>query len=170
MLACGLMPARPVRAASRPATLRFTSSLPRSDPGTQWLIRVYSEAFAGLDIGLEWVELPPSRAGLLLSNGVLDGELARSPAFGALNPQLVRVPESSGPLEFAAYRLDSPAGSTPWSPSSARHLRCEYRRGIQEAAALLQRQAVPDRLVSSVATVEQGLRRLQLEGFVVLIN
>lgn len=162
MLACSLLATDPVRAGPRPATLRFTFSRPRSDPRTQWLIRVYSEILANLGIGFEFVELPPSRATMLLHNGMLDGELARSPAFGTQSPQLVMVPEPSGSLEFAAYGLGSPAGGTPWSLDAAQHLRCEYRRGIQEAATVLQRQAVPGRLVSSVASIEQGLRRLQL--------
>ena len=76
MLACCLPAAAPVRALTKPTVLRFTFSRPGYDPETQWLIRVYSEILANLGIGFEFVELPPSRAGLLLGSGALDGELA----------------------------------------------------------------------------------------------
>ncbi len=144
--------------------LRFTFSRRREDPRTQWLIAVYRELLASLGWGFEFVDVPPGRGPLSVQSGEADGELGRTWGYGQLYPDLVRVSEPNNAVEFAAYATTSAVGDRfpTWLMIRERGWRCEHRRGIQELAALLGREAAPQH-VSTVATIEQGLRRLQLQ-------
>ncbi|WP_431103689.1 hypothetical protein [Roseateles noduli] len=150
--------------AARPRLLRFTFSRRFDDPRTQWLIAVYREALASLGVGFEFLDVPAGRAPLAIEAGEADGELGRTRAYGDLYPSLVRVPEANNTVEFAVYAAgDSGLVDFPgWSAVRAQGLTCEHRRGIQELAALLAREAAPGH-VSTVTTIEQGVRRLQLK-------
>lgn len=151
------------KAADNNRVLRFTFSRRQEDPRTQWLIAVYRALLASLGLGFEFLDVPPGRAPLSVQSGQADGELGRTFRYGLLYPDLVRVPEPNNQVEFAAYATAPPleAEIPGWEIIRARAWNCEYRRGIQELAELLQ-QKVPPRNVSTVATIEQGIRRLQL--------
>ncbi|WP_343640995.1 hypothetical protein [Roseateles sp.] len=159
-----LTPVRAAPAAARPRVLRFTFSRRRDDPRTQWLIAVYREALAALGVTFEFLDLPAGRAPLAIESGDADGELGRTWGYGQLYPSLVRVPEPNNTVEFAVYAAGD-AGLTEfpgWPAVRSNALDCEHRRGILELAALLEREVAP-RHVSTVATIEQGIRRLQLK-------
>lgn len=149
--------------ADKSRVLRFTFSRRREDPRTQWLIAVYRSLLASLGIGFEFVDVPPGRAPLSVQSGQADGELGRTFSYGLLYADLVRIPEPNNQVEFAAYATEAAveAEFPGWKVIRARSWNCEYRRGIQELAELLQQEAQP-RNVSTVATIEQGIRRLQL--------
>ena len=159
-----LEPPRPDRGEATPKVLRFTFSRRREDPRTQWLIAVYRELLASLGIGFEFVDVPPGRGPIAVRTGDADGELGRTWGYGLLNPELVRVAESNNAVEFAACATEASLGDRfpGWPAVREQRWRCEHRRGIPELADLLAREVPPEQ-VSTVATIEQGLRRLQLK-------
>lgn len=149
--------------SSRRLVLRFAFSRSADDPRTQWLIAVYRELLDRLGVGFEFVDVPPGRAPLQVEAGQVDGELGRTWDYGQLHPTMVRVSEPNNAVEFAVYAASpAPGARFPgWARVRAEGLDCEHRRGIQEMAQMLGKE-LEAKHVSSVTTIEQGVRRLQL--------
>ncbi len=147
------------RAESR--TLRFTFSRDEKDPRTQWLIAVYRELLARLGLGFEFVNVPAGRATLMAQAGQVDGELGRSYAYQDLHPELLRLPEANNRVDFCLYGCAPKQRFEGWARVRELEWRCEFRRGISELERLLQAQ-LPATRISNIASIEQGLRRLQL--------
>ena len=147
---------------SRPLrTLRFAFSRPERDPRTQWLIAVYREVTQSIGLGFEFVDVPAGRATLMVLSGEVDGELGRTFDYLDLYPSLIRLAEPNNKVEFAMYGCEVGMSFTDWANVRKLAWRCEYRRGIIELGQLLANQLSTKR-VSSITTIEQGLRRLQL--------
>lgn len=147
------------RAESR--TLRFTFSREEMDPRTQWLIAVYRELLARLGLSFEFVNVPAGRGTLMVQSGQVDGELGRSYAYQEFHPELLRLPEPNNRVDFCLYGCMPNQRFKGWAWVHELGWRCEFRRGISELERLLQAK-LPTARISSIASIEQGLRRLQL--------
>lgn len=141
--------------------LRFSFSRAKEDPRTQWLIAVYTELLARLDMQFEFVDVPPGRGTAMVLNGFLDGELGRTAVYAELFPGLLPLKEPNNQVQFAVYGMKHMAGFPGWQAARQQGARCEYRLGIHELKRLLENE-IQSQLVSSIPSIEQGLRRLQL--------
>ena len=150
-------------AGAAPASdvLRFVFSRPHDNPRTQWLIRVYTQLTTELGLGFDFVEVPPKRATAMVLTGEVDGELGRTFDYQLLYPSLVRVPEPNNAVRFAAYATRPGLRFDTWQALRAGGIQCEYRLGIVELEHMLLRE-LPARQVSTIATIAQGVKKLQL--------
>jgi polar amino acid transport system substrate-binding protein len=99
----------PLGALAQADTLVFaTTALPPfgSLPGKPgFLEQVAREAFRRLGRKIEVDTLPGDRPLLSANAGLIDGDLFRTPGFEKEYPNLVRVPEVMGQMEFMAYTM-----------------------------------------------------------------
>jgi polar amino acid transport system substrate-binding protein len=155
-----LASARGARGQSRPDTLVFVYSRPRSNPYSQWLIRLYTEALGRMGIGFEFRDVPPARATALSSAGLVDGELGRTWEFASLYPSLVRVEEPNIEVLFSAYAARAMPPMDGWEALRRSNLTVGYRQGILEIERELAAPAYRDR-VTGVASIDSGLKMLR---------
>ena len=83
-----------------------TAALPPlgSAPGQQgFLEQMAREAFRRIGRSVEVSTLPGERALINADSGLEDGDLYRAPGFEKEYPNLIRVPEKMGDMEFMAY-------------------------------------------------------------------
>ncbi|GAB3252237.1 substrate-binding periplasmic protein [Chitinimonas naiadis] len=143
--------------AGRAEPLRFVTAIPADRPVwgavDQALQRIFHRG--GLEYTVE--HYPAERAMQLLLKHRVDGDVARTGAFGVLAPQLLRVT----PPFYSSYllSLSHDARIRPRSASDLQHLRVAYIRGFkfaeQVAAAGRSRQAV-DSIESCLRLVRAG--------------
>jgi hypothetical protein len=146
--------------AQRPAKLVFVFSRAASDPYTQWLIRLYTEALARIGIEFEFLEVPPNRATAMSSSGEVDGELGRTHEFAALYTSLVRVESPNNAVMFSAYAAVDVPRLESWAALRDAPLSVAFRAGIKEVEDEMRHDAYRDR-TTSVKTPISGLKMLQ---------
>jgi polar amino acid transport system substrate-binding protein len=96
----------PAAYAASETLVLVTAALPPlgSPPGQQgFLEQVAREAFRRIGRSVEVSTLPGERALINVDSGLEDGDLYRAPGFEKEYPNLVRVPEKMGDMEFMAY-------------------------------------------------------------------
>lgn len=81
-------------APERQEQLVLVGPWPSSDVEVQRLLRVYTEVFRRLELGVRYREVPARRASDLAERGLVDGELSRVYEYGNHFRNLVRVEES----------------------------------------------------------------------------
>lgn len=160
LAACLLAPA--AGAPAEPAAAAPFSVATDAAPGTriyQLVSLIYAEAFRRLGLPVQITTYQLARRSALASEGAIDCEASRILAYGDANPQLVRVEEPLLDLTFALFTANPELNlRSPDDLAATSHL-VEYRRGILFCENTLKRLVPPERL-TSVATTEQGLKKL----------
>jgi len=111
VLALALYQSSCLGAELRVLVLNEENAPPYSNPEhTGFFEVVATEAFRRAGLELRIVTMPAERALLLSESGASDGELNRNPAVEKSYPNLVRVPEKLGELQYVAFSKD---GSIP---------------------------------------------------------
>lgn len=103
--------------AAGPHLSLVTAALPPlgSTPEQQgFLERIAHEAFARIGYSVEVHSLPGERALLNVNSGIDDCDLYRAPGFESAYPNLIRVPEKIGVMEFMAYTKDVELKDPAW--------------------------------------------------------
>jgi polar amino acid transport system substrate-binding protein len=94
-------------AEPRVLVLNEANAPPYSNPERTGFFDVVAiEAFRRAGLELHIVSVPAERSLLLSNSGVSDGELNRTSVVAELYPNLIRVPEKLGELQFAAFSKD----------------------------------------------------------------
>ncbi|MRW82865.1 hypothetical protein GJ698_02010 [Pseudoduganella sp. FT26W] len=128
----------------------------------RWLALIYTDAFRQLGVALEIRSFPAARASAEAAAGNVDGELARSYDYAAVQPDLVRVAEPTLLAETVAYARRADVRLAPgWSSLRDTSFRIEYRLGYPVIARKLTTVVPADRL-TDVRNAETGLRKLVL--------
>lgn len=128
----------------------------------RWLTLIYTDAFQQLGVELEIRTFPAARAGAEAAAGNVDGELARSFEYQAMQPNLVRVPEPTFFASTIAYARRPDIHLPPgWEGLRNTAYRVEYRLGYPAVASKLAAVLPPSRL-AEVRNAETGLRKLVL--------
>ena len=170
LLCCCAALAGAAPAPSRPSKLVFamTESTYASPQGA-WIHAIYREVFSSMDIAIEIVPLPTNRASALLKSGAVDGDIHRSLAYGVMHADLVRVEQAHFSVRFAAYsKLPQLPVIASWNDFAGSPLRIEYILGsITPQQQLSQR--IPAEHLSTVKSVEQGLRKLVVDHSDILV-
>ncbi len=159
LAACLLAPAG---APAEPAAAAPFSVATDAAPGTrvyQLVSLIYAEAFRRLGLPVQVVTSKLARRSALASEGAIDCEASRIRAYGDANPQLIRVEEPLLDLTFALFTANPELSLRSLDDLAATSLLVEYRRGILLCESTLKRLVPPERL-TSVATTEQGLKKL----------
>ena len=94
-------------AEPRVLVLNEANAPPYSNPErTGFFDVVAKEAFRRAGLEARIVTVPAGRSLLLSNSGTSDGELNRNPAVEKQYPNLIRVPEKLGDMQFAAFSKD----------------------------------------------------------------
>lgn len=139
--------------------LTFVSVRPRSDPITQWLILIYTEALKRMDIEFAFKDVPPKRASVYSDAGVVDGELGRANTYNETHPNVIRVEEHNSLVNFSAFASNPMINLRGWESFQVTTYLVEYRLGIAVCEAQLPR-VVPTNRLSTITTVHQGIQKL----------
>lgn len=128
----------------------------------RWLALIYNDAFQQLGVELEIRTFPAARASAEAAAGNVDGELARSFEYQAMQPNLVRVPEATFLASTIAYARRPDVRLAPgWEALRNTPYRVEYRLGYPAMASKLAAVLPPSQL-AEVRDAETGLRKLVL--------
>jgi hypothetical protein len=128
----------------------------------RWLALIYTDAFGQLGVTLEIRSFPAARAAAEAAAGNVDGELARSYDYAAVQPELVRVAEPTLFADTVAYTRRVDVRLAPgWAGLRDTSYRIEYRLGYPVIARKLAAMVPADRL-TDVRNAETGLRKLVL--------
>lgn len=119
---------------------------------------VYEEAFSRMGIPVEIAVYPLARRSAMVEAGALDGESSRTLSYGEAHPELVRVDESIIDLTFSVYTANPQLQAKRLEDLPAQAL-LEYRRGLLQCQTTLEK-AIPAERLSTIASSEQGLRKL----------
>jgi len=142
----------------RQEQLVFVGPWPASDDEVQRLLRVYTEVFRRLGLGVRYREVPARRASDLAERGLADGELSRVYEYGNHFRNLVRVEEPHHEKVLRAYCLHGPE-MDGWESLKGVSARVECPRGVVACLDNVQRY-VPGERIYENDTLEQGLQRL----------
>ncbi|MBT1443726.1 hypothetical protein KJI95_04195 [Shewanella sp. JM162201] len=139
--------------------LIFISARNDTNAGYLWLKLVYDEAFRRLGRQYQVETFPDKRGELLLSQGEVDGDLARSEQFIERNPSLILVPVAVAWTNFTAFSVKEGLKLQRWEDLTADNLKVEYRRGAALAESRLVAIIKPENL-SIANDWETGIRKL----------
>lgn len=143
-----------------PDKVVFSAIRPQSDPTTQWLIALGTEAFARLGIDFEFIDLPPRRVAHYGDSGKIDGDIGRIYNYSDLHPNLVRIEEHTVVIHFSAFSLDSSIKLDKWDSLRNTDYKVEYRLGIKGSEIGVK--SVVDSENQSIAkNIEEGMRKLK---------
>lgn len=145
-------------APERQEQLVLVGPWPSSDVEVQRLLRVYTEVFRRLELGVRYREVPARRASDLAERGLVDGELSRVYEYGNHFRNLVRVEESHHEKVLRAYCLHGPR-LDGWRSLEDISARVECPRGVVACLDNVRRY-VPKGRIHENDTLEQGLQRL----------
>ncbi|MDR3043696.1 MAG: hypothetical protein LBU75_05465 [Desulfovibrio sp.] len=154
--------------SDRQEQLVFVGPWPASDDEVQRLLRVYTEVFRRLGLGIRYREVPARRASDLAERGLADGELSRVYEYGNHFRNLVRVEEPHHEKVLRAYCLHGPE-LDGWESLKDVFARVECPRGVVACLDNVRRY-VPAERIHENDTLEQGLQRLMRERVDVYID
>lgn len=144
---------------SEETPLVFINARDEHNSGYQWLQLVYDEAFKRLGKDYEVRIYPDKRGELLLVQGIVDGDLARTKDFIVLHPNLILVPVAVAWTNVAAFTTREDLVLQQWEDLALYDLRVEYRRGSVLAETRLVPIIKPENL-SIANDWETGIRKL----------
>lgn len=144
---------------SEEAPLVFINARGEHNSGYQWLQLVYDEAFKRLGKEYEVSIYPDKRGELLLAQGIVDGDLARTEDFIVLHPNLILVPVAVAWSNVAAFTTREDLVLQQWEDLALYDLKVEYRRGAVLAETRLVPLIKPENL-SIANDWETGIRKL----------
>jgi polar amino acid transport system substrate-binding protein len=127
--------------------------------GTNWGLRIYTEAFKRMGVPLRAGFYPLARRAALADEGLIGGDGARVHGYGAAHPNLVRVEESVMDINFALFSARQDLQLQRLEDIASSGLMAEYRRGILLCENALKALVPPERL-SNVTSEQQGLQKL----------
>jgi hypothetical protein len=157
LLACGTSAQSQVPAATR--TFVLSADQDASTFAGKWVWLIYTEAFRRLGVNFRLTANPMSRQSALADDGLIDGEVARAHAYGATQPNLVRVEEPVLHLVFSLYTANPSLRLGRVEDLAQTPLRGEYRRGVGVCESAL-KAVLPAERLSDVTTTEQGAKKL----------
>ena len=144
-------------------TFRMSINRPEGTPLYRWMEMVYKAVFKRLNIKLEMVYHPLTRASIEANKGNLDGEPARIQTYGKWYPNLIRLEESIYSMTVAAYKADSLIPELKgWESLQNTAYRIEYPRGMKICEDNLLKMVKP-RFLSSATETSQGLQKLSMK-------
>ncbi|MBI4986436.1 MAG: hypothetical protein HZC24_14105 [Rhodocyclales bacterium] len=158
-LLCGAVPAHSQTAQASPAPFVMGFDENAKVFGTNWSLRIYTEAFKRLGIPFEANFFPLARRAALVDEGAIDGDAARVHGYGAAHPNQVRVEESVMDFDFALFTASPTLRLDRIEDLPGSGLLAEYRRGILLCENKLKSLLPPERL-SDVTSEQQGLKKL----------
>lgn len=147
-----------VAAASKPQIV-LTMNQSDDHPDSTWAKLVFSEVFER--IGMEFVyKFYPLKRGVAMADaGEVDGILSRAEEFGALHPNLIRVPESFLTLNYCAFAIDPTIQVDGWESLRGTGYRIDYLRGTDVATMFLLQVVTPEQL-TTLSDTSAGLKKL----------
>ena len=147
---------------SYPEKLVFADSQPPDSKLFRWMELVYTELFSRMNIDVRFEHMPSARATSQIELGVFDGQIRRVMLYENQVKNQIRVPESLYSLKMIAFaRASAPYdGLNGWRSLAGKKLLVEYQIGAAISQKNLERVIEPD-MLSSVAQVEQGLRKVK---------
>ncbi|GEM_PF-2252990 len=154
----GLAHAGDRASSDRQDQLELVGPWPASDDEVQRLLRVYTEVFRRLGLGVRYREVPARRASDLAERGLADGELSRVYEYGNHFRNLVRVEEPHHEKVLRAYCLHGPV-LDGWESLKDVSARVECPRGVVACLDNVRRYVPAERIYEN-DTLEQGLQRL----------
>jgi hypothetical protein len=157
-LLCLFLPLQAVAQAA-PAPFVMGTVDPETSYLAKWYRRIYGEAFRRLGLRLEMATYPTQRIGVLLDQGVIDGEVVRARIYAQAHPELIRVDESVFDAVFALYTANATLELKRLEHLSAMKPRVSYRRGVLYCEKAL-KSVLPPEQISDITQVEQGLMML----------
>ena len=120
---------------------------------------IYTEVFQRLGYELEYKAYSSARASAMSDAGAVDGEINRVSGYQTAHPNLLRVEESHFPTKLVAFAVKPEINLKGWNSLKNTEYRVEYRRGTKIVKEGLTPNVAP-RYLSTVATSEQGLKKL----------
>ncbi|MBU3918082.1 hypothetical protein KKA14_21340 [bacterium] len=134
-----------------------------------WLFLTYNEAFKRLGIELVYKKYPWKRCGLLANEGEVDGDLWRSPSYGDVYQNLVRV-EETGPFgHFCAWAIDPAIKDlNGWNSLKGTEYKVDYVRGTKVCESELPKVVKKENLQAS-NRLSDSIRKLIFKRTDVLI-
>ncbi len=125
----------------------------------KWYGRIYLEAFRRLGLRVDLVSYPTQRIGVVLDQGLIDGEAARARIYADAHPELIRVDESLFDVTFGLFATNPAVELRRVEDLAAQKLRVGYRRGVLVCENTLVPVLPADQL-ADVTRVDQGLMML----------
>ena len=138
--------ARPAAAQSADRQIVMVFAYPNTDFYGKWTELLYTEAFRRLNMELVMKSYPGERAAMMVSEGRVDGDLGRAPAFHEAYPQLIKVEEAPAFLKLMAFVTDPAIQVDGWESLRDTAYRVEYVRGTAAAEAMLPSLVKPENL------------------------
>jgi len=152
----GISPPFPVSAAEK---LIMGSNDPIESTNGKFYYLLYCEAFRRIGMEMEYRFLPAKRASVEADAGRIDGEVARIMAYAEKHPNLVRVEEAGVSDAFCAFSVNQRIRLDGWESLRKTSYKVEYLRGVLRAEQELTK-IVPSANLSTISTLEQGLKKL----------
>jgi len=103
-------------AADKPLSLVTAAQPPLGSTSTYTgiLEKISKEAFHRIGIDIRVTILPGERALINVNSGIDDGDMFRAPGFESNYPNLIKVPEKIGIMEFMAYSKEPHSDAMSW--------------------------------------------------------
>lgn len=122
---------------------------------------IYTEAFKELGYNFQYKVYPSKRSTLMADEGTVDGEPQRIFEYGDKHSNLIRVDEHIFENKTLVFAIDRSIHIDSLSSLKETKFRVEYLSGSVWSKDHLQ-SLVPEKRLSSVPTVPQGFKKLEL--------
>lgn len=124
-----------------------------------YLRRIYTELFSRLGIPIEIRTLPTARLALELTNGNMDGDLARPLGFSESQPNLVRVDEPVLEIVYALWAVNPAIKLNKLEQLRQSSYTATFTRGVVQCEETL-KSVLPEQRVVDVTTTASALNML----------
>lgn len=144
-------------AAEQPVVMGIIQS--KSDYYGRLVSLIYDEAFRRIGRKLEINYYPAKRSSLLVKEGEIDGDLARTKSFLQEHPHLIPVTESPLTIRIMAFTNSPTLKISGWQDLKQTGYRVDYLRG----SALIEQKLEKGELLAPISLVNDwtlGLRKL----------
>lgn len=142
--------------------IRFVGGKSLESPSTQFLLKLYSEAFKRIGYQFSYEEMPNNRASILSDEGKkYAGELSRVSNYDSKHPQMKKLEMPHYSVEFLAISAKYPRFKLAgWDSLTGKNLKIVYRRGTKIIEDNLP-QRVSDKNIIAISETEQGLKLVE---------
>lgn len=149
----------PIKQARANTVLVLGTPRPDGNYGGVLMRRIYNELFRRVGNPIEIRTLPTARLALELSNGSIDGDIARPQAFGDSQPGLVRVEEPVLEISYALWATSPAIKLTKLDQLRQLPYTVTYNRGVVYCEDLL-KSMLPEQQVVDVTTTVGAIHML----------